>query len=591
MYKRIFAGIGIAGVLVASGALLAQPAAALTIDEIQAQIKVLLSKVADLQAQLRLVNTTPSVVVESSPDSNIATKKHRICDNLFNRNLTPGAQGDDVRGLQEFLSTEGYLSASATGYFGPMTAQAVAKWQTSQGVSAVGNFGPRSRERIKIWCGGGGNQERFSASPQRGTAPLTVHFWYSLGGDSSVGYTVDFGDGTTVAPVIGCAIDPSLQVGACPRGLTASHTYTANGTYTAILYQNNKGGCTPEAEAQGCLGPPASRIAVAKLQIHVGPQPVGCTKEYMPVCGSKPIVCITTPCNPIQQTYSNRCNMNADGATFLYEGACRTTTVNPADDPQCKSWFDGCNTCSRQSPSSPAMCTMMACVMGYPSGQEPRPYCKAYFDNNSTNKPPVISGLSGPTTLSVYQVGTWTIRASDPEQGQLSYSVTWGDENATGAAPSSDGLDLYSAQSSTFTHSYASAGTYTVTVVVRDSAGKEARTSSTVRVGTTALCPLVPVVDCMPGTYIVSGGNDSNGCQLPDKCVASTGCTREYIPVCGYLSGCKPCSGPPGTACAAICELNTKTFSNRCNMNSAGATYLHAGECNANSGGSGNISN
>ncbi|MFM2419022.1 MAG: hypothetical protein RL385_3745, partial [Pseudomonadota bacterium] len=35
----------------------------------------------------------------------------------------------------------------------------------------------------------------------------------------------------------------------------------------------------------------------------------------------------------------------------------------------------------------------------------------------------------GPTTLVVNAAGTWTIAASDPENGTLSYHVTWGDEN------------------------------------------------------------------------------------------------------------------------------------------------------------------
>ncbi len=46
----------------------------------------------------------------------------------------------------------------------------------------------------------------------------------------------------------------------------------------------------------------------------------------------------------------------------------------------------------------------------------------------SVNQPPVISGVSGPTTLRVGETGTWTVQASDPENGTLSYSVIWGDE-------------------------------------------------------------------------------------------------------------------------------------------------------------------
>lgn len=366
MKKNIFLGATITAILIV-GANVAPPhASALTVDEIQSQIKVLLAKIAELQVQMRTATVVQTTPVE--PTIAPVPNKHRICA-ILNRNLSQGTRGDDVRGLQEFLSAEGHLSANATGYFGPATAQAVAKWQAQEGVSAVGSVGPMSRERMRIWCG--------------------------------------------------------------------------------------------------------------------NPRPQVCTKEYAPICGSKPIVCITTPCNPVQQTYGNRCTMQADGATFLYEGACR---------------------------------------------------------NDSANKPPVISGLSGPTTLTLNEQGTWKIDASDPENGNLSYSITWGDEwyaDNAGARMSSAAPSIV--QSTTFTHSYSNAGTYTVSIVVRDAEGKEARTSATVGVR--------------------------------DQLVA---CTMQYDPVCGQ---------PPEPACRRsipACMMATpgpQTYGNRCTMNAAGATFLYTGEC------------
>ena len=178
--------------------------------------------------------------------------------------------------------------------------------------------------------------------------------------------------------------------------------------------------------------------------------------------------------------------MQADGATFLYEGVCR---------------------------------------------------------NDSANRPPVISGLSGPTTLALNATGTWTVQASDPENQTLSYNITWGDEFMYGnayasASPMRDSF----VQTSTFTHAYSSAGTYTITIVVRDSSGQEARTSSTVQ---------------------VEGG---------------VACTMQYDPVCGQ---------PPEPACRRsipACMMMTpgpQTYGNRCMMNAAGATFLYGGACSA----------
>lgn len=523
----------------------AAPASALTIDEIQSQIQSLLSKVTELTNQLNALRGQSSV--DGSADNAISVypllNKHRVCNVLY-RNLSAGIQGDDVASLQEFLKSEGYLSANATGYFGPMTAQAVAKWQTSQGVSAVGAFGPMSRERIKIWCGGGGGggDDRFGAIPSRGTAPLTVTFKTNveLPGQyiaDANSYKIVFGDGQQQD--LKCEypwseIQGGVAIGGMPcRSGPISHTYTADGTYIASL-----------VSVGGFCAYPCPETVVAKVQINVG-QNVGCTKEYKPVCGSHQIYCITTPCNPIQQTYSNSCMMAADGATFVHEGQCRADYSNPADDPQCKAWNNGCNVCSRQYPGGPAMCTMRACIddngnqtpnQSIPQGKG---FCTAYFDN-SGNKPPTISGFSGPTTLSVNSTGTWTINASDPEGGQLIYEIRWGDEAPYPMWPigaSSIARDFV--QSTTFTHAYSSAGTYTVSIVVRDSAGQEAKTSTTVKVG------------------------------------SDVDCTLEYAPVCGQPPRCF------NGVCLGSLQM-PQTYSNRCFMNAAGASFLYSGQCAGN---------
>ncbi|HAT68425.1 MAG TPA: hypothetical protein DCS20_02305 [Candidatus Yonathbacteria bacterium] len=68
----------------------------------------------------------------------------------FTRNLTLGAQGDDVSALQKFLIGKGLLNIStSTGLFGRLTKKSLGVWQTSVGISpSVGFFGPISREKI-----------------------------------------------------------------------------------------------------------------------------------------------------------------------------------------------------------------------------------------------------------------------------------------------------------------------------------------------------------------------------------------------------------------------------------------------------------
>lgn len=86
--------------------------------------------------------------------------------------------------------------------------------------------------------------------------------------------------------------------------------------------------------------------------------------------------------------------------------------------------------------------------------------CPKPFPNPNT---PVISGVSGPQSLKVYEQGTWTVTASSRNGGNLSYSVNWNDNNMgmTSAFESS-----LAQQSATFTHSYSQAGIYTPTFTV-----------------------------------------------------------------------------------------------------------------------------
>ncbi len=95
---------------------------------------------------------------------------------------------------------------------------------------------------------------------------------------------------------------------------------------------------------------------------------------------------------------------------------------------------------------------------------------------------PVINGVDAPTTLAAGQTGTWTVRATDPSNGNLNYSVTWGDEQRFVNGISATASSPIVLQTSTFQHSYSTAGTYTVTFTVRNAAGQQVQTTSTVRV-------------------------------------------------------------------------------------------------------------
>lgn len=57
--------------------------------------------------------------------------------------------------------------------------------------------------------------------------------------------------------------------------------------------------------------------------------PVACTMEYAPVCGSIQVQCITAPCNPVKETFSNACVAKSRGATDVVKWACEDVPVVP----------------------------------------------------------------------------------------------------------------------------------------------------------------------------------------------------------------------------------------------------------------------
>jgi len=114
-------------------------------DALQAQINSLLATIQSLQAQLGASTGSTSTTA---------------C--TFTRDLTIGSDGADVKCLQQYLNSKGF-TVSATGagsvgnestYFGAKTQAAVAKWQSSNGVTpAAGYFGAKSRAKYTAIAG------------------------------------------------------------------------------------------------------------------------------------------------------------------------------------------------------------------------------------------------------------------------------------------------------------------------------------------------------------------------------------------------------------------------------------------------------
>jgi len=250
-------------------------ASAQTAVSLQAEVQNLLSQIQSLQTQ---GNASVSGSVVASPTMPACLP--------ITRSLSIGAQGSDVTALQQYLSAQGYLNVSATGYFGALTKAAVGKWQSQNGVASSGTagfgiFGPLSRAYLIRVCGG--SSQSFSADPQSGQVPLTVQFTTSDSIANTATYSVDFGDGTNGDMAKGSCIAITAIVGGqggIRCSYTVSHTYSANGTYTAHLMKN-----TCPAGAQCFAGP----LQVGTATITVGPAAGILNFSASPTYGASPL--------------------------------------------------------------------------------------------------------------------------------------------------------------------------------------------------------------------------------------------------------------------------------------------------------------
>jgi len=277
---------------------------AATIGEIESQIAEYQEKIKRLQIELDVLK---QLQVASTTT---ATTKTPISTDAFcqlERVLAQGSRGNDVVSLQDFLRKNNYFSGESTGVFGPATEASLRQWQKDQAIVSSGSAGTTG--------------------------------WGSVG------------------PKTRAALKVKL--------------------------------CGPSAETlKEC-----SRV-----------KEFMCGQPPMPVC---PVGMSCAQVMPAPTTYGSECALELDKATLLYKGQCKgttstttpsttppsssgnsgsgssgTVTVTPSPTPtpvptppkvtppssggvsdMCKTWTDGCNTCTRLAfGSAAAACTLKACA-------------------------------------------------------------------------------------------------------------------------------------------------------------------------------------------------------------------------------------
>ena len=246
MHKRFVSGA------IAIAMLLPALASAQTVSvsaDVQAQVQSLLSQIQALQMQLKtlLASSTATMKerMDTMEDRMSPGQKGRMTCIMLNRNLRVGAQGDDVKRLQEILKEENEngFNAEATGFFGPMTARAIAKFQTRMGISpsADGSVGPMTRGFFERACGKGLDGNKGPDEDMRGkirgeiTAVSGMSITVKAGDENS--RVVNITGSTTIqifatatsTPVVGTMAD--LTVG---KKVAAMGTANSDGSLTAV---------------------------------------------------------------------------------------------------------------------------------------------------------------------------------------------------------------------------------------------------------------------------------------------------------------------------------------------------------------------
>jgi len=161
----------------------------------------------------------------------------------------------DVTKLQTYLLARGYFAYQPTGYYGTLTASAVANWQRANNISAVGIVGPLTRAAIAAAsCNGGvvppqaGAPLIVSMTPTSGPVGTTIQL---TGTNLTNDNTIQFGGGVilhvnavatiggqqVLTFVVPDALNPSCYY-SNPRCMIAS-TQTQPGVYNVVVQNQN----------------------------------------------------------------------------------------------------------------------------------------------------------------------------------------------------------------------------------------------------------------------------------------------------------------------------------------------------------------
>lgn len=117
---------------------------------LEGQLAQMTSQLAQLKATIQALISGSSIVPLSTSGSSGSTSVNTTAGSSykFYYPLEHGDENQEVTELQKRLTAEGFYSGPVTGYFGPLTEQAVQAYQRAHGLTPLGNVGPGTREAL-----------------------------------------------------------------------------------------------------------------------------------------------------------------------------------------------------------------------------------------------------------------------------------------------------------------------------------------------------------------------------------------------------------------------------------------------------------
>jgi len=339
----------------------------------------------------------------------------------------------EVSELQAFLRAEGYLKSQTTGFFGFATLRALWNFQAAEGLKATGVVNAATQDKIEaVSCDTieegieiiGISAPASLIIGEEGTWTVDVESQT----EGNLHYSVIWGDegSESASARLATAVQSSA---------TFTHSYDTAGTYTPKFTVTDDDGRSVTKAA-------ASVTVSAEADVEI-------------------------------TSLSARSGYAGDSVTITGSGFTAESDV-----------YVGSTTATNVTVNSDTSITFTMPALGVGSYD-------VYVENENGTSNAIrfelkskavrisISSIDAPVRLAVDQEGTWTVNADTNLSGNLRYSVTWGDE---GLMRKMLGAEATTQTSSTFTHSYAEAGTYKPKFTISDSAGHSSSVSATVLV-------------------------------------------------------------------------------------------------------------